>query len=447
MGLTAQLARFASALKLEDVPPAAVQAARTAITDCLGVSLAAAQEPIAGVLREYLAEQGAAPRATAIGLGVRSSAELAALAGGAMAHALDFDDVSNPFSGHPTVVFGPAVLAAAEATGATGRQVLEGYIAGFEVGAALGRGLNPHHYHLGWHATSTLGSLGAAAAVSRVLGLDAGQTETAIGIASSLASGIRRNFGSMTKPFHAGSAARAGVAAAFLARLGLTASPAGVEGPSGFAELYAGGVPEALETAVGDLGHRWSLVEDGVWLKFYPCCASTHRSVDAVLNLMSQHGFAGADVEGVISRVPPHQTKILAYPRPATELQAKFSMQYCVAAALTDGSVTLGSFTLDQVERPEVQELMERIEMVAVPVEGETTEVEVTLKDGRRLFYADAPPKGHPLNPLKLAEVEAKFRSCAAFMAGSRANAALTTLARLEELDDIRALMRDLHGE
>lgn len=441
------MAEFASSLRLEDVPAVAVETARTAITDCLGVALAAAHEPIAGVLRGYLEEQGAAERATAIGLGVRTSAELAALAGGAISHALDYDDVSNPFSGHPTVVFGPAVLAAAEATGASGRQALEGYIAGFEVGAALGRGLNPHHYHLGWHATSTLGSLGAAAAVSRVLGLDAAKTETAIGIAASLASGIRRNFGSMTKPFHAGSAARAGVAAAFLARQGLTATEGIVEGASGFAQLYAGGVPEGLSATVADLGRRWSLVEDGVWLKFYPCCASTHRSVDAVLNMMAQHGFGAADVEGVVSRVPLHVPHILAYPRPATELQAKFSLQYCVAAALLDGGISLSTFAMDQVGRPEARELGSRVQMIPVQAQGEETEIEVSLRDGRRLHWGNAEPKGHPQNPLTRAEVEAKFRKCAAFVPGSRADAALATLDRLEELSEIGSLMRDLHGQ
>lgn len=444
--VTRRIAEFSAGLTLSQVPTAGVEMARAAFIDCLGVTLAAHTEPIAGVLTRYLAEAGGLPTATALGLGVRTSPELAALAGGAMAHALDYDDVSEPLYGHPSVVLVPAVLAVAEATGASGQRALEGYMAGFEVGNAIGRAMNPHHYGLGWHATATLGSLGAAAAAARVLGLDAGQTETALGIAASMAGGIRRNFGSMTKPLHAGNAARAGVAAAMMARAGLTAASAIVEGAYGFAQLFGGVEPGALEAAAEGLGRRWTLEADGIWFKFYPCCASTHRSLDAVLMLKAAHGFTAADVAEVVSYVPAHIPEILIHPRPSTSLQGKFSLQYTVAAALLDGRIGLGSFTDEQIGRPAARELGERVRMEVVPASGEETEVEVRLVDGRRLSMQVVNPKGHPLNPLTPAELRAKFTDCASAFPGARAEAALAALERLESLDRIDSLLADLHG-
>jgi 2-methylcitrate dehydratase PrpD len=439
-GATARAAAFAAEVDLTTVPEAAVGAARHAIIDCVGVAHAAANEPIAAVMRTYLAGQGARPVATVMGLGLRTSPELAALAGGAMAHALDYDDVSDALYGHPSAVLVPAVLAAAEATGAPGKRVLEGYVAGFEVAAALGLGLNPHHYQLGWHATATLGSLGAAAGVARVLGLDQGATAHALGIAASMAGGLRRNFGSMTKPVHAGNAARAGVAAALMAQAGLTADETILEGQFGFAHLFNGSVPDALAASMATLGRRWSLAEDGIWFKQYPCCASTHRPLDALLALRQSHNVHPADVREMVCYVPDLVTRILIHPRPRTALEGKFSLQYCLAAALTDGQIGLGTFTDQQVERPEVRSLIERIRMEAAPRTDEMAELVITLTDGRKLSASVTDPVGHPRNPLQQSQLQQKFYDCVAINPNASAAAAWEVLSGLDSLTDAGAL-------
>jgi 2-methylcitrate dehydratase PrpD len=310
------------AARRDGLTPAAIQAAQTALIDTLGVLLAGSREPGARILASTVGT-GAGP-ATLIGLSGRASAPDAALVNGTSAHALDYDDVSPALVGHPSAVLVPAVLAAAEVTGVAGRTALEGVIVGFEVAARLGRAMNARHYARGWHATGTLGAPAAAAAAAHVFGLDAAQVQVALGIAGSLAAGLRVSFGSMVKPLHAGHAARTGVLAAQLASAGYSAAEALFEAERGFGDLFAGDVdwPAALDD------WDWSrpeILRSGIQVKPFPSCAATHTAIDAVLSV--REAIDPASVERIECRASRLATQILIH---ATHDRAAGQVQHAV---------------------------------------------------------------------------------------------------------------------
>lgn len=258
MSVTEQLAAFTAHIVYEDVPSQAYARAKDAILDGLGCALVGSPTSTGKIIVQYVRDRGGEACAGVIGGGFKTSAPLAALANGTMAHALDFDDVNWSISGHPTVPLLPAVLALGQEVHASGQEVLLAYTLGFEVETKIGLGVNPRHYDLGWHATSTLGTLGAAAACAKLLHLDVQHTQTTLGIAASTAAGLRQNFGTMTKPFHPGQAAMNGVTAALLAQLGWTADSHILEAPYGFCQLYAGPGHYNLDYIVKRLGNPMS---------------------------------------------------------------------------------------------------------------------------------------------------------------------------------------------
>src|SRR5687768_1798451 len=271
MTATTRLAEFILKLMPADVPDAVLAQVRRAALDTIGCMLAGASEPVAAITRAIARAEGGAPLCTAVGTSLRTSPTWAALANGAAGHAHDFDDTSFALMGHPSVPLLATALACGEAEMADCATVALAYVVGFEIDAALGEALNPEHYTRGWHATTSIGTLGCAAAAARILALDATQTRHALGIAASLASGLKENFGSMTKPYHAGHAARNGVLAAQLAREGLNASDSALDGRQGYAAAFPGATlgPDAFDL----LGRRWEIMHSGIAVKPYPSCA------------------------------------------------------------------------------------------------------------------------------------------------------------------------------
>ena len=264
MEITRQIGEYVTGANIEDFPPEAIIAAKGAIMDCLACMLAGSQESLADILCRYVAAEGAAPASSVVGRGFRTSAANAALVNGAMAHALDYDDITHITKTHPTAVLLPAALAVAEETGATGRDMLLGYMTGFEVACGVGEALSEAYYDdLGWHPTGPLGAIGSAAAASKIMALDPEQTAMAISLAASQASGLRQNFGTMTKPFHAGDAARAGVVSAKLVRDGFTASQDALEGRFGFIRAFSGGQGFNSDQVMENLESKCYLVESG----------------------------------------------------------------------------------------------------------------------------------------------------------------------------------------
>jgi 2-methylcitrate dehydratase PrpD len=421
MGVTEQLATFVVETVSADVPFEAYARAKEAMLDGLGCALVGAPTPSGKIITQYVRERSEVPRAGLIGGGFKTSAPLAALANATLAHALDFDDVNWSMSGHPSVPLLPAVLALGQEIHASGPEVLLAYTLGFEVETKIGLGINPRHYDLGWHATSTLGTLGAAAACARLLRLDVEKTRMALGIAASTAAGLRQNFGTMTKPLHPGQAAMNGVTAAQLAQLGWTADANILEAPYGFCQLYAGTDQYNLDHIVKRLGNPFELLATGVVIKQYPCCAFTHRALDGVLTLVQQHQLRADDVVSVECQVGRPSLEVLIHTRPQTGLEGKFSMQYCLAAALLDQRVGLLSFSDEKVRRLTAQQLSERVTMTLHPEAQHTGSrgeelpvlVAVTLKDGKTVSITVQYPKGHPANPLSTVALQDKFEDCA----------------------------------
>ena len=445
MNATARLAEFVVKTSLRECPDAAVTQVRRAALDTLGVMLAGAAEPAAASVRAVARAEGGTPLCTVIGTSLRAAPTWAALANGTAAHAHDFDDTNFALLGHPSAPLLATALACAEAEPADGAAVTLAYLIGFEVSVALGVALNPDHYTRGWHATSSIGTLGCAAAAASILGLDAGQTRHALGIAASLASGLKENFGSMTKPFHAGHAARNGVFAAMVAREGLTASDAALDGRQGYAAAFSQTTlaPDAFDA----LGQRWQVLASGIAVKPYPSCALTHSAIDALIELRARHGLGAdqvAEVEVGVNHVVPD---VLRHTVPTNGLERKFSMQFCAAAALATGRVDLGSFDDGPVADAGTRGLMDRVRMVVDPTLPDRLEqhawsrVTVRLRDGRALASPPRGASGHPDQPLSDAQLRDKFLACATPVLGAdEAEGVAAQLAHLDDIPDVRAL-------
>ena len=444
MGVTEKLAQFVTETNYASLPEDVVAAAKRAVLDTLAVTIAGCHEEASRTIAGYVRQLGTVGEAGVVASGFRAAASEAALANGTLAHALDYDDVSTSMLGHPSAPLLPAVFALAEKTRASGKDAIVAFVLGFEVECKLGSAIGAGHYARGWHATATLGTLGAAAACARLLRLDLAATRATLGIAASLAGGSRQNFGTMTKPLHAGIAARNGVLAASLAARGFTADASIIEAPLGFLHLFGVGDHDA-EKAVTSLGKPFDIVSPGVSVKLYPCCYATHRALDAALQLKKE-----ASIEpGRIARVEVGVTRGTAIPlihhRPQTGLEGKFSMEYCLAAALLDGRVGLASFSDEAVQRPEAQELLRRIEMVeeglGPPIVGPAT-VTVILDDGSQHSRHVETPQGDPKAPLTWEELVAKYKDCAASILPETATArSAEIIADLEAAPDVGELM------
>jgi len=443
-----QLAAYATAESFDKLPAATVRAARLAILDTLGVMLAGSAEQTAIRGRALIEHRRGAAEASVIGTPLRACVEDAAFANGIAAHALDYDDVQQSLSGHPSAPILPAVLAVAERGKAPGAALLTAFVIGVEIEAKLGRAINPAHYEAGWHATATLGVFGAAAAVAKLLGLSPERAAHAMAIAASMASGIKANFGTDGKPLHVGHAARCGVEAALLAQAGFTGNPRALEHEHGFGATYGGGSKPVWDLATAGLGAPHEVAEPGIGVKRFPACASTHQALDATLALIAEHALIPDVIEAVECAVPymaPHQ---LIYDRAETGLQGKFSMPYCVSVALLDRSVGLAQFADERVRRADVQALMPKVRMVVHP--DQTTraclptrfsEVTITLKEGRRLQQRVSQAKGQPKNPLTDRELQDKFRDCGTrVLAAEGVESVLTAVDRLETVSDVSTL-------
>jgi 2-methylcitrate dehydratase PrpD len=348
---------------------------------------------------------------------------------------------------HPSCALVPAALAAAELVHASGRLLLDAYIVGFEIECRFGTLMNPRHYdERGWHCTSSIGTLGAAAAAARVLGLDVSATIHALGIAASSACGVKENLGTMVKPLHAGLAARSGVMAARLAAEGFTASERAIDGPQGYlVAMDSQQPPASLAGALADLDSRWEILDSGITVKLYPSCAATHPTLDLLLDLASRHGVAAEDVDAIDIEVDSMTPRLLIYPQPASGLEAKFSMPFCAAAAITLGHPTIDTFDRQWIRDPRVQALMSRVTMRANPafdaaVPLSQARVSVRLRDGRTLEARADGARGYP-GRLSDDELATKFVGCARrSLTDVRGQSLLAALREIEAVGDVTTL-------
>jgi 2-methylcitrate dehydratase PrpD len=419
-------------------PQDARAAALRAVVDTIGVALAGAVEPAAEIVRRVIADAGPS---IVLGTDRRAGAASAALANGTAAHALDYDDMCFVSLAHPSAPLVTSAWAAAEAANASGRALLDAYVVGFEIEGRLGRAMNPRHYRRGWHCTSTLGTIGSAAACARLFGLDETRTTHALAIAASSASGLKENFGTMVKPLHAGLSARSAVLAAELARAGMTASAAAIDGPQGFLAAFDSESP-SLDTVIGDLGSRWEILDTGITVKLYPSCAATHPMLDALIDLQARERFTAEDVERIEVGVDPVTPTVLIYDRPASGLEGKFSLPFCAAAAVVNRSVGIETFDESQLREPRIASLQSRVTMrvddsldrSAPPLTQ--ARVTVVLKNGKALTADANGARGYPERPATDDQLKTKFMSCATRVISSVQ--AADALAALRNLESVR---------
>ncbi len=453
MEITRAFAKYATELSYESIPEDVRRLSARALIDTIGCAAAGSSEPAGKIAAQLARHDAGTPRATVIGGRGAGNGALrvppanAAMANAIAGHALDYDDV-NPM-GHPSVPVCFTALAAAEDVGAGGRDLVTAYVTGVELETKVNRAFGENHYLHGWHSTSTLGVLGAAAAAAKIYRLDPDRTAIALGIAASQAGGLRQNFGTMTKPFHPGHASWAGLNAARLARAGFTADRTILEAPLGYFAVFAAGRYDAAR-AIADLDH-WSLANPGLSLKKYPCCYCTHASIDGALALKARFAIDAEQVVAVRAELSKFFLSPLIHHRPTTGLEGKFSLEYALAAALLDSKVALASFTDEMVRRPQAQRLLERVSPSAGDFPGEGTRatfarLTVELAGGRRLVEEVAEPRGTSANPLSDAELTDKFHDCFSFGGFERDRAAraldmLWGVERLENLGELAAAL------
>ncbi len=452
--ITAFLAEFVANLEFETLPQAVTESAKMGVQDVTGCMLGGVSEPAGDLVISHVRSLGGRPEATIAGTAVRSAPPLSALANGTTAHALDFDDTLWTYIGHVSASVWPAVMAVGEPAGTSGADALAAYVAGVEVASAVGRLGYPEQVRRGWHGTGTVNTLGSAAAAGHVLRLTPEQMGHALGIAVSHAAGVQVNMGTMTKPLHAGRAARDGVTVAMLAKEGFTSAPEAITAQSGFLDLFGGAecVEERSKEIAENLGKEFSLVSPGLAFKAYAACACTHPALDALLELREEHHLKAEEVEEIVCGLTPYAQSQLPYQIPPDGLAGKFSAPYILAVALLDGTAGLEQFEAERISDSRLQELMRRVhvcnlsEMHSEPdVPLTAAVIRVQRKDGSALEKFVDRPLGDPAKPLGEDALRGKFEQCAIrVLPREKVEGALEALANLTELSTIGEMIRRL---
>lgn len=445
---TEKIAHFITETSFEQLPIEAIDITKRAVLDCVGVTIAGIEEPGSRIVIEYVKEIGGTSEAGVIGTGYKAPAPQAAWVNGTMAHVLDYDDVGG--FGHPSVAILPAVLAIGEKCHISGKDVLLSYIVGFEVGSRLGQ-LSRRAYAVGWHSTCTIGTIAAAAAAAKALKLNNENTQMALGIATSLAGGLKQNFGTMTKSLHAGNAARNGVIAATLAQKGFTADKNIIENPQqGFLRVLNTGADVELERVTEGLGEYYNIVPGpesaegrmaGIGFKAFASCLMTHTNIEAALHLRNAYDIRAEKISKVECMTHELAPVTCLHSCPKNGLEGKFSIQYCVARALLDGEVGMKHFSDEAVRQSEIQELMKKVKF-GPPTQTFASEVVIELQDGKKYTQQVNRPKGTSENPMTWEEMSYKYKDCASFILPVEAvQKSQELITSLESLEDISTLM------
>ena len=460
--LTDSVAGFVVDARANDIPEDVAHLGKRSVLDGIGLALAGAASECGHIAQKYLDNLGISndKGSTVIGSSLRLPARFAAFANGLAIHADDYDDTQLAVAKdrvyglltHPTAPALPPALALAERNRLGGTELMLAYQVGVEVECKVAEAIMPRHYQHGFHSTSTCGSIGAAAGAAKLLGLDRETTRRALSIGATQAGGLRENFGTMTKPFHAGRAAENGVVAAEIAALGFTASPNGLEADRGFFRAAGGGYDAAAID--GKLGDPWTFHSPGVSIKPHPSGSLTHPGMGKMMELILQNDIRPGQVKHVSVGTNQNMPNALIHHRPKNELQAKFSMEFCMAILLLERKGGLEQFTDDAVNRADVQAMIQKVEFGVHP-EAEaagfdkmTTIIEIELTDGRRIKGQADFGKGSPANPMTDDELADKFRGCArwAKMPAARIETLLDMLWHIESLKDVNELTTLLRG-
>jgi len=456
--LTEYVAQFVISTRASAIPADVMHLGKRSILDGIGLALAGNAAESGHIVRTYLKSLGipTSKGATVIGTNMKVPARFAAFANGIAIHADDYDDTQLAVAKdrvyglltHPTAPALPPVLALGEIGNRSGIDVLTAYQVSVEAETKMSEAINPRHYDHGFHSTATIGAITAAAGASRMMGLNLEQTRRALGIGASQAAGLRENFGTMTKPFHPGRSAESGIVAAEFAKLGWTATPIVLEAGRGFFKAAGGGYdPAAIE---GKLGNPWTFTFPGVSIKPHPSGSLTHPGMGLMLDLIRKHDIRPEQVVKVKVGTNRHMPNALIHHQPTNELQAKFSMEFCMAILLLQRKAGLAEFTDKVVNRSDVKKMIAKIEFGVHPeaeaagYEKMTTIIEIELAGGRKIGGRADFGKGSPTNPMSDEELSGKFRECAAWGKLSKANAdkIVDLVFNLEKLKSIRELTR-----
>ena len=457
--LTRELAEYIHGVTYESIPANVIRRAKEAVIDGIGVTLSGVNADCTRLIRQYIAGLGLSGKATVIGQDQTLPAEFAALANGVSAHALDYDDTQIStlpdrvygLLTHPTTPVLSAAIPAAEEIGASGKDTLTAFCTGVEVACKVAEAIRPYHYQNGFHSTGTIGIFGAAAAAAKLRGMDTEMIAQALGIAASKSSGIRVAFGTMTKPYHAGAAAQGGIVATELARIGYRTAPEALDGPWGYFQVAGSGVdPEAIQ---GKLGNPYTFVDPGVSIKPYPCGSLSHPSMDAMLDLILEHDIKADDVSEVRIGTTSNVLAALRYPTPTDELEAKFSIPFCMGILLLERAGGIAQFTDEVVLRPDVQEMMARVkpylheDLEALGFQRIRSLIEVQLRDGTVLSTEASTSRGTPERPMSVEELAGKFGDCAQGLLADDVQAKVIDMVyHLDEVDSVRDLTALLKG-
>src|SRR5258706_1384667 len=427
-GLTKYVGKFVTETKYQQIPADVIELGKKSILDGLGLALAGSRAESGSISRRYVEQAGATSgNATIIGSARKTSPRFAALLNGISIHADDFDDTQLAAAKdrvygllmHPTVPVLPAIFALAEQRRVTGKDWMLAYHLGAEVECKIAEAIAPRHYQDGFHTTGTCGPFGSAAACARLLNFDLPKTLNAFGLAASQSAGLRENFGTMTKPFQAGHAAESGLISAELVALGWTAAEQILEADRGFFRAAGGSYDSS---AIMDrLGNPWTFASPGVSLKPYPSGSLTHPAMTELARLIDAHKIQATQVEKVDVGASNNMTTTLLNHKPKTELEAKLSVEFCLAILLLEHKAGLGQFLDKVVQRPDVQEMIRRINFYVDP-EAEnagydkmTSILKIHLTGGKTITGRADFGKGSPANPMSFDEAAAKFRGCAEF--------------------------------
>jgi len=439
--ITRGLANWSSDFSTRATTTSADRWARHALLDWFAVTIAGAKEPLAEILAEEFRTSTSGP-CTIIASNSRASLHDAALVNGAVSHALDYDDVNRLMHGHPTVPVAAAVLALGEMTGKSGREVLTAFIAGYEVECRLGDMCGDGHYEHGFHATGTMGTFGAAAGAANLLGLDPERTAMALGIAASEASGLKINFGTMTKPLHAGKAAQNGLIAARIAARGFTARADAIEAPQGFLQTQAPGFTPA---AVRPDPNAPLAVEENLF-KYHAACYLTHSPIEAIRELKRQHNIGPDDVKLMTLHIDPGHLKVCCIPEPKTGLEIKFALPHLAGMALAGVDTSaLGTYSDENANDPRFAAIRERVTLAPEPRNGRArhgADVSMLLNDGREIKISYN--VGIPASDVEAQEQKlvAKFNSLVEPVLGrAKAKTALDMIMRFDQLPSLKGLM------
>jgi len=439
MSISKELGFFVEDLKFKNLSPKTIEKAKMCFLDNIGTCVYGRKFEASNIFLNTVQslEKGVS---SVLGTDIKTSLLTAAFCNGIMSHVADYDDSCPVAIIHPSCVLVPTIISLGEYKKINGKQCILSYVVGYEVACKISARMGWEHYNKGWHTTGTIGCIAASVSASKLLNLNAKQVATAVGIAASNSSGLQQNFGTMTKSWHAGHAAMTGILSALAAEKGYTSSSKIFEGKNGFIKAFGGH------------GEDRKLIEkdymlESIAFKIYPCCAGTHAGIEAILKIKHKYNLSLNDIKEVECNIRPTIVSILAYPQPSNELEAKFSMQYCMATAFKDDNLNLKHFTYKAVKNEETRKLMSKIKVVSDKAIDELAEkynqlsparVKVILNDGRKLLETVIEPKGGKENPISWEELSQKFIECStSVLSLTQAEKILDSIKDMENIKDI----------